>query len=81
MPPLSELKMLNYAVKNYDNGAKYEGQLKDDKAHGKGILYSADGEKLYDGEWKDDKMHGKGILYSAKGEKYDGEWKDGKRVK
>ncbi len=28
--PLSELKMPNYGVKNYDNGDKFEGQFKDE---------------------------------------------------
>ena len=36
------------------NGKKrYEGELKDGKFHGKGILYDADGSKIYEGEWKD----------------------------
>jgi len=37
MQPLSELKIENYVVKNYNNRANHEGQFKDDKKNGKVI--------------------------------------------
>ena len=30
---------------NYADGRKYDGQWKDDKPNGKGIMYYADGDK------------------------------------
>ena len=43
----------------YDNNntiLKYEGETKNGKMHGKGIIYDRSSErKLYEGEWKDDK--------------------------
>jgi len=74
---LSEPQMPNYVVKNYANGDKFEGQIKDGKRHGQGTFHSADGDK-YIGEYKDDKMHGQGTYHFADGDKYIGEWKDGK---
>ena len=38
----------------YANGEKYDGEWKDGKKHGRGVLTCANGEK-YDGEWKDGK--------------------------
>lgn len=36
------------------DGDVYEGEWKEDKAHGFGVYYYADGAK-YEGEWRDDK--------------------------
>ncbi len=59
---------------------KYEGEMKDGKRNGKGILYSPNGKKEYHGEWKDDKRNGRGIEYLENGNKfYDGMWKNDKR--
>ena len=41
------------------DGSKYNGNWKNDKANGFGILYHADGD-IYEGDWKDDKAHGIG---------------------
>jgi hypothetical protein len=35
------------------DGDAYEGEWKDDKAHGKGIYYHNDGAR-YEGEWYED---------------------------
>jgi hypothetical protein len=37
----------------------YEGEWKDDKAHGYGKYMHTDGAQ-YEGYWKEDKQHGKG---------------------
>ena len=42
---------------------RYEGDLKNNKAEGKGILYDENENKKYEGEFKKDKFEGKGILY------------------
>ena len=46
------------------------GEWLDDKAHGTGTYYHADGAK-YEGEWFEDKQHGMGYE----------EWKDGAKYK
>ena len=79
----SENKLLfnnnkSYGKLNYSNGY-YEGELINNKKHGKGISYYANGDK-HDGDYKDDKKHGKGIYYYNVPpfivDKYDGDWKD-----
>jgi len=62
----------------YENGAKYEGELKDGKKHGKGTFTCASGDK-YEGNFVDDKAHGKGTYTWARGNKYEGNWKNGKK--
>ena len=63
----------------YPDGTRYEGQLLNDKKHGRGIWIRPDGMK-YDGEWEYDKPNGQGSLTSPDGKKRTGEWKDGKMV-
>ncbi len=41
----------------YVNGERYEGQWKDDKAHGKGTLTYIHGDR-YVGEWAEAMKHG-----------------------
>ena len=70
----------------FDNGAKYEGQWKNDKKNGKGIFTSSHyfdcknfvGMK-YEGEFKDDKFDGFGITTYTNGDRYEGEWKNNKQ--
>ena len=65
------------------NKEAYEGDLKDGKREGLGVLVFANGDR-YEGDWKNGKRHGRGILvWGPDGEwagaKYDGEWKDDRR--
>ena len=70
----------------FDNGAKYEGQWKNDKKNGKGVFTSSHyfdcknfvGMK-YEGDFKDDKFEGYGITTYTNGDKYEGEWKNNKQ--
>ena len=65
----------------YDDGTRYEGEIKRGEAHGYGVLYNEDGIRIYQGEFKEDKKHGYGILYLEDGEKlYEGEWEDDKPI-
>ena len=62
----------------YDDGTKYEGELKDDEPHGHGTGYYSDGTIMYEGEWEDGLAHGKGTAYWEDGTiLYEGEWEDG----
>lgn len=49
----------NIQIIEYPDNEKYEGQILNDKRHGKGCYYFKD-ESIYDGEWVDDMMHGTG---------------------
>ena len=70
----------------YSNGARYEGQWRNDKKNGKGIFTSSHyynckkvvGMK-YEGEFKDDKFDGYGVTTYTNGDKYEGEWKNNKQ--
>ena len=71
--------------KNYwDNSYfRYKGERKDDKPHGKGILYHrvCGGKIRYKGEFKNGQFHGYGLLYRLFSDKpkYKGMWKNGNR--
>ena len=56
---------------------KYEGEFKNKKPHGQGIMTFPDGGK-YVGEYKDGNQDGKGTLIFPKGSKYVGEFRNGK---
>ena len=61
------------------NGWKYNGEFKNGKANGQGILTDPDGLKFI-GEFKNDLSHGQLEISYANGEKYIGEYKNGKYV-
>jgi hypothetical protein len=46
---------------DYANGDKYDGNWKDNKKSGQGVMNFVNGNK-YDGQWKDDKMNGHGTI-------------------
>ena len=79
-------KREKHGIMMFDNGAKYEGQWKNDKKNGKGVFTSSHyfncennvGMK-YEGEFKDDKFDGYGITMYTNGDKYEGEWKNNKQ--
>jgi hypothetical protein len=48
----------------------YDGEWKENKMHGKGILYYASGTPAYDGEWFEDKFEGFGVLYNENPEEF-----------
>jgi hypothetical protein len=69
------------------SGAKYVGDWVDGKTtgeflnnkfHGKGTVYWANGNK-YVGDWVNNKQTGKGTCFYADGDKYVGDWLDDKR--
>jgi hypothetical protein len=62
------------------DGFKYEGEFKEDKFHGKGVMIFPNGRK-YEGEFKESKAHGKGAMIFPDGHKYEGMYEDGKKKK
>ena len=57
---------------------KYEGEIRNAKPDGFGILIWFDGRK-YVGNFKDGKMDGQGMFIFSSGDKYEGEFKEGKK--
>ena len=55
---------------------RYEGESKDDKWHGHGILISPDGD-IYEGEFENDLAHGEGIYTWGDGVRSEGEFREG----
>ncbi len=74
---LNELKSLrNVSSKQYVDGSRYEGQLKNELRHGVGIYYYKNGD-IYSGEWSQDLFHGQGTYIFASGERYQGQLREG----
>ena len=62
---------------DYENGSKYEGHIKNDQPHGKGIMTFSSGHK-YIGEFEDGVRSGKGTMTFPNGNEYIGDWKNEK---
>ena len=66
--------------KEYPDGSRYLGQMKDGKPHGRGELWGSDGRIDYKGDWFDGYRDGRGVGYGIHGELlYDGNWMGGMR--
>jgi len=50
----------------YKDGSEYDGEWKDDKRHGAGIMTYRDG-RIYDGPFEEDKEKGKGVIRNPEG--------------
>ena len=48
----------------YQEGSFYDGEWKDNKMHGNGQLYYANGKLAYEGEWYMDEFHGFGKVFN-----------------
>ncbi len=57
-------------ILKYQDGSKYEGQLKNNKFEGYGTHFRPDGTIRYQGEFKEGVYHGKGIWYHPNGKKW-----------
>ena len=55
-------------------GQRYEGQFKDGRREGTGVLINAAGDR-YDGAWKNGRREGRGSQAFTLGGRYDGDWK------
>eukprot|EP00831_Metopus_contortus_P051539 TRINITY_DN43268_c0_g1_i3.p2 TRINITY_DN43268_c0_g1~~TRINITY_DN43268_c0_g1_i3.p2 ORF type:complete len:210 (-),score=43.96 TRINITY_DN43268_c0_g1_i3:164-793(-) len=62
----------------FNIGDIFEGEYRDNKKHGPGIIYFLNGDR-FEVEFKDDKANGKGTIYYNNGDKFVGEFKDSKR--
>ena len=61
-----------------DTQPKYQGQVKDGKPNGLGVIIYTDGSK-YVGRWKNGIREGQGSQIHKGGGKYSGSWKNGSR--
>jgi len=67
---------------NYPDGRHYEGEYKNNKRDGYGIMTYQDGSLYqegshYEGEWKNDKRDGQGVMtYLDDGRRLEGEFKE-----
>ena len=62
-------------TRKFDNNEFYEGEVLNNKMHGKGTYTFSDGGK-YIGDWHNDMRHGKGIETFPDGYEYNGEYKN-----
>jgi hypothetical protein len=61
-----------------DRVSRYEGEVQDGKAQGRGVYVFANGD-MYWGEFRDDRRHGRGVFEWANGDRYQGEFRENKR--
>jgi hypothetical protein len=61
-----------FRIKYSDGNIIFEGNYKNDKREGFGILKLI--KKTYKGEWKNSKFEGKGTLTKNNGDRYTGEF-------
>ena len=59
----------------FASGLRYDGDWRDDKAHGSGVAVYVNGDR-YDGEWQLDHRWGWGRYDMATGDTYEGTWND-----
>lgn len=61
----------------YESGARYVGEFRKGKIHGKGILYFSNGNK-YVGDWVNHYRQGEGKMIFSNGDEYTGEFRHSK---
>src|SRR5262245_38195345 len=64
--------------RNQGQVSRYEGEVWDGRAEGRGVYIFANGDR-YEGEFRDDKRHGRGVFVWANGDRYEGEFRDNQR--
>lgn len=66
-----------FGSKTFPSGARYEGEFRADKYHGRGSFFFASGQ-VYVGDYRDGQRNGQGTFTFPSGEKYSGTFLDGK---
>lgn len=78
-PPTDETKARTQAEVSiihktiFDDGAQYEGQMKEGVPHGRGVMEWPDGRQ-YDGEWRSGNRDGQGTMRWPGGRQFSGSW-------
>lgn len=74
------LRADGYQTFLFGNEFLYEGDWKNSRMHGRGVMRSADGQQIYEGEWFLGLRNGQGTLHALDANTtYDGKWSDGKK--
>lgn len=60
-------------IKTFEDGAQYEGHMKDEVPHGRGVMKWPDGGQ-YDGEWRSGNRDGQGTMKWPDGRQFAGSW-------
>ena len=76
---LLSLTNIVYAETLKFGNSTYEGEVKEGKAHGEGIITFADGSK-YEGKFKKNRIHGKGKFTDSDNNIFEGKFRRGKFV-
>ena len=73
--------MVNSSIQNEQelNAQIYEGEWKDDRRHGHGVLKVL-GHYTYYGDWENNSRTGYGVLVYNNGKKEEGQWQNGKLI-
>lgn len=61
----------------YNDGSRYEGEIRNGRRHGWGIYIWPDGGRFV-GQWSNDRRYGRGTRTWPNGHRYEGEWRDGR---
>lgn len=56
------------------NGDRYEGEVRNNKRHGRGVYHFANGDR-FEGEFADDQFMGRGAMQFANGDRYEGQFR------
>jgi hypothetical protein len=65
--------------RDHKDWKSYDGQWREDKMEGKGVMEYRDGCR-YDGNWRRDERDGAGVLRCPDGRRFEGVWADGEWV-
>ena len=63
--------------RNSHGTSTHEGERREGKRHGRGIVVEADGDR-FEGEFRNNKAHGRGTFTWTDGRRFEGEWRSGK---
>lgn len=72
---LRQKEFLQFSTAKKGETINYLGEMKNDKANGKGVAVWKNGS-TYQGDWKDNLRHGAGVFTWADGEKYTGNYEN-----
>ncbi|MBX2928994.1 MAG: hypothetical protein KF852_14250 [Saprospiraceae bacterium] len=72
---LRQKEFLQFSTAKKGETINYLGEMKNDKANGKGVAVWKNGS-TYQGDWKDNLRHGIGVFTWADGEKYTGDYEN-----
>ena len=67
-------------VYTFNNGNIYEGEFKNNKQNGKGILVYSEGKCKFEGDFVDGKIDGNGVYWFSNGDRQVGNFRQGEPI-